>query len=100
MIFKKPFFRRNRMIWAAVLAIASLVIGIAGLFKLTAITMTLTFMLGIPLMAVGLILYLSVVIQDLALRKISDGPRLAAGGRRRQHGGAPNLILAHVLQYC
>ena len=64
------------MIWAAVLAIASLVIGIAGLFKLTAITMTLTFMLGIPLMAVGLILYLSVVIQDLALRKISDGPGL------------------------
>lgn len=68
--FKKLLLRRSRITTAAVLVITSLVIGIAGLFKLTAITMTLTFLLGIPLMAVGLIIYFSVVFQDLALNKI------------------------------
>ena len=62
--------KRKRMVMAAVLVIASLVIGIAGLFKLTAITMTLTFMFGIPMMALDCWFYLSVVIQDLIARDV------------------------------
>lgn len=66
----KSFGKRARLVSAAALVIAALALGVAGLFWLTAITMTVTFMVGVPLMAAGILLYLSVVIQDLRDHKV------------------------------